>query len=117
MALFLARVVANIAGLVVIDWLFASIVFTSAGSFVLAAILLGLVNAFIRPILQVLALPLTIVTFGLFALVINAACLGLVAWMMDGFDVGPFVPTFFAAIVLSLVSAFASRLLAAQVED
>ncbi len=81
---------------------------TGTGSVILAAILLGLVNAFVRPVAFVLTLPITIVTLGLFLLVLNAAMFGLVAAMLDGFVVAGFWSAIFGAIVVSLTSTIAS---------
>jgi putative membrane protein len=81
---------------------------TGTGSFILAAILLGLVNAFVRPVAFLLTLPITIVTLGLFILVLNAAMFGLVAAMLDGFIVAGFWSAIFGAIVVSLTSTIAS---------
>ena len=69
-----------------------------------AGLLLGLVNAVIRPLLIILTLPVTIVTLGLFILVINAAMVGLVAKMLDGFSVDGFGSALLTAIVVSIVS-------------
>ena len=69
------------------------------------ALLFGLVNALIGPILRLISLPLTLVTFGLFALVVNAALLGITAWLTDSLDVGGFFPTILAAIVISVITA------------
>jgi putative membrane protein len=77
-------------------------------NFVLAALLLGLVNAFVRPLLFVLTLPFTILTLGLFIFVMNAALLGLVAAMLDNFQVAGFWSALFGAIVVSITSTVAS---------
>jgi putative membrane protein len=74
----------------------------------LAALLLGLVNAAVRPIVVVLTLPLTIVTLGLFLLVINAVMLGLVAALLDGFVLRGFGSALFGTIVVGLVGWIAS---------
>jgi putative membrane protein len=71
---------------------------------VVAAVLLGVVNAFIRPLLILLTLPFTIVTLGLFLLVVNAAMLGLVAWMLAGMQVSGFWAAFWGALIVSIVS-------------
>jgi len=71
---------------------------------VVAAVLLGVVNAFIRPLLILLTLPFTIVTLGLFLLVVNAAMLGLVAWMLGGMQIDGFWAAFWAALIVSIVS-------------
>jgi putative membrane protein len=73
-----------------------------------AALLLGIVNAVIRPLLILMTLPVTILTLGLFLLVINAAMLGLVAWMFDGFTIAGFWPALFGSIVVSLTGWLAS---------
>jgi putative membrane protein len=71
---------------------------------VVAALLLGIVNAFIRPLLILLTLPFTIVTLGLFLLVVNAAMLGLVAWMLAGMQISGFWAAFWGALIVSIVS-------------
>lgn len=76
-----------------------------------AALLLGLVNAIVRPLLVLLTLPFTLITLGLFLLVINAAMLGLVAWAFDDFSIAGFWPALFGALVVSLVGWFASWLI------
>jgi len=73
-----------------------------------AALLLGIVNAVVRPLLAILTLPITLLTLGLFLLVINAAMLGLVAWMFDGFAIAGFWPALFGSIVVSLTGWLAS---------
>ncbi|GAA0638793.1 phage holin family protein [Brevundimonas lenta] len=89
-------------------WLSAKVVpgvsFTDNGSLWLAAILLGVVNAIVRPILTILTFPLTIITFGLFLLVVNAAMIGLVSVMLGGFTVNGFWAGIGAAIVTGIVS-------------
>ena len=75
---------------------------------VLAALLLGIANAIIRPILILVTLPLTLITLGLFILVINAAMFALVGVFLHGFQVHGFFAAFWGALVVSLVSWFAS---------
>jgi putative membrane protein len=81
-------------------------------SLLLAALIFGLVNAVIRPPLILLSLPLTLLTFGLFLLVVNAAMLGLTAWVLPGFSVDGFWPAVWGAIVVSVMSWAARRLFA-----
>ncbi|AFZ60056.1 phage holin family protein [Anabaena cylindrica FACHB-243] len=73
----------------------------------LAAIVIGLVNAIIRPILGLLAFPITLITFGLFTFVINALTLWLASAITpgSGFEIQGFVPAFLGSIVLSIVSS------------
>lgn len=75
------------------------------GSLVLVALLFGLVNAILGPILRLLTLPITVVTFGLFALVVNGAVLGVTAGWSDRLDVGGPLETIVAALVISAFSA------------
>jgi putative membrane protein len=77
----------------------------SFGSALVAAIVIGLVNATIGLLLKILTFPLTILTFGLFLLVINALMIQLASSLMSGFDVSGFWPAFFGAIVLAIVNA------------
>jgi putative membrane protein len=73
-----------------------------------AALLLGIVNAVVRPLLIILTLPFTILTLGLFLLVINAAMLGLVAWMFEHFTLSGFWPALLGSIVVSVTGWLAS---------
>jgi putative membrane protein len=75
-----------------------------AQTLILAAILLGLVNAFIRPVVVVLTLPLTIVTLGLFLLVVNAAMILLVSMVVPGFHVHGLIPGVLAAVITGVSS-------------
>jgi putative membrane protein len=75
---------------------------------ILAGILLGIVNSIVRPIAILLTLPMTILTLGLFLLVINAGMVALVAWMLPGMHVAGFGPAFWTALVVSLVSIVGS---------
>ncbi len=79
-------------------------------SLAIAALVLGLLNAIIRPILFVLTLPLTIVTLGLFLLVLNAVMLELTAWLVPGFDIDGFGWAIVGALVLALVSLVTNRI-------
>lgn len=81
---------------------------TSNSALIWAAIALGLINAFVRPVLVLLTLPFTILTLGLFLLLLNAAMLNLAGWFVDGFDVVGFWNSVFGAIVISLVSGVCS---------
>ncbi|MGZ5194480.1 MAG: phage holin family protein [Ramlibacter sp.] len=83
---------------------FKGLKFDTVSSLVIAALLLGLANAIVRPLLIILTLPLTLVTFGLFILVINALMILLVAKLVKGFTVSSFWTAFFASIVISLLS-------------
>ena len=78
--------------------------FDKAGTLIIAGLVLGLVNAFVRPLLVVLTLPITILTLGLFLLVDNAATVALVAWLIPGMRIDGFWAACGTAIVVSVVS-------------
>jgi putative membrane protein len=84
--------------------LFKGLKFTDTTSLVISALLLGFANAIVKPLLIVLTLPLTLVTFGFFLLVINALMILLVARLVKGFQVSGFWTAFFASIFISLLS-------------
>ena len=91
--------------------IFRGIKFTSSGALVVAALLLGFANALVRPVLIFLTLPLTIVTLGLFLLVINGLMLLLVAKLVNGFKVTGLWTAIFASIFISLLSMLLASLL------
>jgi len=76
-----------------------------------AALLFGLVDALLGPILRLLSLPLTVITLGLFTLVVNAILLFVAAALSDALQVGGFFPTVLAALILSVVSTVLGWLL------
>lgn len=78
-------------------------------NFILAALLFGVVNAFVRPLVVLLTLPLSILTLGIFLLVINGAMLGLVAAMLDGFRISGLFPAILGSLVVSFISWAVSR--------
>ena len=80
------------------------------GSAIIGALVLGLVNAFVRPLMVLLTLPLTVVTFGLFLLVVNALMLRLVAALVPGIRVRSFGPALWGSLVLSLLNVGVSML-------
>lgn len=78
------------------------------GSLVVAALLLGIVNAVIRPVILILTLPLTLLTLGLFIFVVNGISLALVAWVLPGFTLSGLGAAILGSIVVGLTSWFAS---------
>jgi putative membrane protein len=104
LAKFLVRAVFAALGLWVASAIVPGVHVRDTGSLVLAAILLGVVNALVRPVVFILTLPLTIVTLGLFLLVVNAAMIGLVAMLLSGFTVNGLIPGILAAIVTGVAS-------------
>lgn len=84
--------------------IFKGIKFTDTSSLIVSALLLGFANAIVKPLLIVLTLPLTFLTFGLFLLVINALMVMLVARLVKGFTVSSFWTAFFASIFIAVLS-------------
>jgi putative membrane protein len=93
-------------------WLASAIVpgmhIEGLGSLVLAALLLGIVNAVFRPLVILLTFPFTILTLGLFLFVINAAMLGFVAWLLPGFTLASFWSALLGSLVVSIVGTVLS---------
>lgn len=105
---FLIRLLVAAAGLALAAFLVPGIELRGSGTLVASALLLGLVNAIVRPVVVLLTLPLTLVTLGLFLLVVNAAMLGLVAWLLPGFGVDGLVSAIAGSLIVSLTSWVAS---------
>lgn len=101
----------NTLSLWVADYLFDGIAFESAQALFIAGLMLGLVNTFLKPLLLILTLPLTVLTLGFFVLVINALMLLLVAWLVPGFVVAGFWSGFFVALFVSLFSFIVNSLI------
>lgn len=108
---FIVQFLVTAAGLWLAGRLVPGVEFTSTTTLLLAAVLLGLVNAFVRPILVFLTFPFTILTLGLFLLVVNAATIGLTAVLLEGFAVDGLWPGIGAAIVTGVVSWIAGAVI------
>ena len=102
------RTLIAMLGLFLASTIVPGVSIAGTGTFILAAFFVGIVNAVVRPIALVLTLPLTIITLGLFLLVLNAAMFGLVAALLDNFSVSGFWSAVFGAIILSITSTVAS---------
>jgi len=99
---FLVRAAIAAIGLYVATRIVSGIGFDDGTTLLLAAALLGVVNAIIRPLAILLTLPVTILTLGFFLLVINAAMLGLVAKLLPGFHLAGFGAAFWSALIVSI---------------
>jgi putative membrane protein len=110
MMLFIVRLVLNALALMLVAYLVPGVGVSGFGIAVIAALVIGLVNALIRPLVEILSLPVTILTLGLFSLIINAAMFALAAWFVPGFELGGFGPAFWGALLYTvfawLVSSF-----------
>lgn len=98
------RILINVLGLWLATVLVPGITAATTASLVWAAVSLGLVNAFVRPLVVFLTLPVTLLTLGLFLLFINAAMLNLAAWFVDGFDVVGVFDALFGALIVGIIS-------------
>jgi putative membrane protein len=105
------RWIINALTLLLISHLFASIQVAGFGTALIAALILGLVNAVIRPFLIIVTLPINILTLGLFTFVINGFLFWFVASFMEGFEVGGFWSAFLGALAFSIISSLLSMLL------
>ena len=105
---FVLRTLITMLGLFLASTLVPGVSLTGGWTFILAAVFLGLVNGFIRPIAYVLTFPITLLTLGLFVLVLNAAMFGLVAALLDQFIVTGFWAALFGALIVSITSTIAS---------
>lgn len=101
---FILQAIVTALGLWLAAYVLPGVAFTQTGSLIAAAVLLGIVNAVVRPVLVILTFPLTVITFGLFLLVVNAATIGLVASLLGGFQVDGLWAGVGTAMVTGLVS-------------
>ena len=105
---FFLRTLITILGLLLASAIIPGVEIKGTGSVIFAAVLLGLVNGFVRPVAFLLTLPITILSLGLFLFILNAAMFGLVAAMLDNFVVAGFWSAIFGSLVVSLTSTVAS---------
>jgi putative membrane protein len=101
---FLARLVLNGLAIIIAAWLLPGIHITGTIPALVAGVILGFVNAIVRPVIFFLTLPLTLLTLGLFIFVVNAICFGLTAWLVPGFSVDGFWWALVGALLVSVVS-------------
>jgi putative membrane protein len=101
----------NAAALLALPYLMHSVTVSNFSTALIAALILGLVNTLIRPVLVLLTLPVTLLSMGLFILVINAFLFWLVAQLVEGFHVAGFGSAFLAAILYSIISWALSALI------
>jgi putative membrane protein len=101
---FLLRLLLNALAVMTAAYFVPGLTLSGPGAALLAGVVLGFVNAIVRPVLFVLTLPFTLVTLGLFLFILNAICLALTAALVPGFSIGGFWPAVFGALIVSLVS-------------
>jgi len=101
---FLVHLLVVAASLGVATYMLPGVTLTSLPAVIVAAIVLGLVNATVRPVIAILTLPLTILTLGLFYLVVNGIAFSLASWITPGFYVAGFGSAILGALIVSVVS-------------
>lgn len=104
------RLVANVFTLLVVEYLVPGFKLETISAAIVAAIVIGIVNTFFKPILQLIALPISILTFGIGAFLINVLLLWGTAQLVPGFEIDNFASAIIASVVLSLVSWFLHKL-------
>ncbi len=106
----LITLVLNVFALLVVSYLVPGFSFDSLWATIVTAIVIGVVNTFIRPVLQIIFIPLTVITFGITAFLINVVLLWGVSFVVPGFEIENFMTAVIASIALSLVSLFLHKL-------
>ncbi|WP_028602841.1 phage holin family protein [Ottowia thiooxydans] len=101
---FLVQWAITALALWVASYIFKGVKFDSTGALIVSALLLGFANAIVKPLLVILTLPLTVITFGLFLLVVNALVILLVSALVKGFRLSGFWTALFASLFVSVLS-------------
>ena len=107
---FIIRLILNAAALLLVAYLVPGFEVTGFYAAIISAVILGLANAIIKPILILLTLPITILTLGLFTLVINGVLIWFVASFIEGFSVDGFVTALIGGVILWVISWFTNAL-------
>lgn len=103
------KIVITALALLLVSHLLPDIKITSFVSAIIASVVLGILNTLVRPVLMILTLPITILTFGLFVFVINAGLFYFTADLVSGFYVGSFGEALLGSIIVSAVSTFGNH--------
>ena len=114
---FLIRLVLNGIAIIVAAYFVPGLTLSGPGAALVAGAILGFVNAIVRPVLFLLTLPVTLLTLGLFIFVLNAACLGLTAAVVPGFDIESFWGALFGALIVTIVSWILNGLVFSEKKD
>jgi putative membrane protein len=109
---FLLTTLVTALSLLIVDILFSSVSISNFPTAIIAAIVLGLINGSIRPILSLLSLPINLLTLGLFSFVVNGICFWLVGVLVPGFSVNGIAAIILGPVVLSLGTTFLNSYLA-----
>ncbi|MDH5643881.1 MAG: phage holin family protein [Gemmatimonadota bacterium] len=106
---FLTNLLVTALGLWAAAYFFDGVDFASTGALIAATLVLGMVNAIVRPIVVILTIPITVLTFGIFLLIINGAMIAFVAWIVPGFDLATLTDGIVAWIVVALTNWLADQ--------
>ena len=106
----LFRLILTTLAILLVTNVYGGIQVDSVTTAVIAAVVLGLINMIVRPVIVLLTLPISMLTLGLFLLVINAGMLSLAAWLVNGFEVGGFWDALIASFIISVVVALLNGL-------
>jgi putative membrane protein len=106
----LIRLIANVLAILAAAYFLPGVQVSGGLALLVAGLVLALVNTVVRPILVFLTFPITLVTLGLFILVLNGFCLWLTAWLVPGFEVHGFWAAVIGALIISVVSWLVSAL-------
>lgn len=106
----LMRLVINTLSLLVVSYVVPGFLIVNIWTAVVAAVVIGTINTFIKPILQLIALPITILTFGLAAFLINVGLLYLASFIVPGFEISGFMTAILASFALTFVSWFLNKI-------
>jgi len=104
------RLAINVFALLLVEYLIPGFILSDYRAAIVAAVVIGVVNSFIKPLVQLIALPLSIITFGLTAFLINVLLLWGASMVVPGFEIANFTTAIIASVALSLVSWFLSKL-------
>ena len=96
--------------MLVASYLIPGIVINTVTAAAIGALIFGLINAIVKPLVILFTLPLTILTLGLFLFIVNAICFSLVGYFTPGFQVNGFFDALFGSIIVSFVSGFLNQL-------
>lgn len=106
----LIKLALNTFTLLIVAYLVPGFNFVDLWTAIVTAVVIGIVNTFIKPVIQIIALPISIITFGIAAFLINVVLLWGVSFVVPGFEIESFTTAVIASILLSLVSLFLNKL-------
>lgn len=106
----LIKILLNTFALWIVSYLIPGFYFESTQALIVTAVVVGIVNTFIKPVLQIIFIPISIITFGITAILINVVLLWGVSYLVPGFEIDGFWTAAISSIALMLVSLFLNKL-------